>query len=102
MQNTNVDEVGKKIYSNFGEDISAATVLTMTLEPEEGQKIEVTPILETANKDVGDETFLAKQFVSHTATLEEFPYVGRWRVKSTATIAGVVKVARYVFFRVMA
>ena len=102
MQNINIDGVGQKIYSNFGVDISAATVLTMTLEPEQGQKIEVTPILETANKDVGDDKFLANQFVSHTTTLEQFPFVGRWRVKSTATTAGVVKVARYVFFRVMA
>ena len=47
-------EYGQLIYVNFGEDISAATELTIILEPKVGTAIETTTgvSLGTANIDI--------------------------------------------------
>jgi hypothetical protein len=101
MQIINQDGEGEKLYLNFGRDVSTATAFTMNLQPEVGDDIDVTPVLETSDTWVGDQLMEANYFVSHTTTTDMFSdYTGRWRMKGTATISGVIYTAEYVNFMV--
>ena len=103
MQIINKDAYGGKLYVNFGRDISAATTLTLKLQPEVGADIGVTPTLETSDAWVGDEQFDANQFVSYTITDGMFDnYVGRYRAKATATVGSTVYSTEYKLFEVTA
>jgi hypothetical protein len=75
----------------------------MTIEPEKGEKQLVTPVLlGTANVDVGNQTFLANQYVVYTTEAEQFKNTGRWRAKATATISSSdIRATDYILFRVM-
>ena len=82
-----MDASGGVLRVNFRQDISTATAFTMTLEPEVGEKLDKVPTLGTVDVDVGDETFLANQYVNYTTLADDFTYVGRWRKKATATLS---------------
>ena len=92
---------GELLRVNFGRDISTATSFSMILEPNVGEKLEVTPVLGAADVDVGDEEFLADQYVEYSTTADMFLYAGRWRAKAVATLPAEVVATNYVFFRVM-
>jgi hypothetical protein len=101
MQIISQDEEGQKLYLDFGIDILSNTALTMNFEPKVGDDIDVTPTLETSNLWVGDKQFLANQFVSYTVTTDMFSdYTGKWRMKATATVSGVIYSTQYVDFQV--
>jgi hypothetical protein len=100
MQKFNIDSVSQIIRVDLGQDISAATVLTMTLEPNVGDKVEVTPTVGVSDVGVGDQTFLANEYVEYALQAEEFDYVGRWRAKATAKLASSTVASDYVLFRV--
>ena len=104
MQNFNKDDVGAKLYINFGEDISTATSYGMTIEPERGPKQEVTPTLGTSDVTVGNQDFLANQYVYYALTSEQFENdVGRARAKAKASFSSTdIRSTDYVMFRVMA
>jgi hypothetical protein len=72
----------------------------MEMQPERGDKVEVTPVLGTTEIQVGDETFLANRYVSHTITSGQLEYVGKWKMKATAKLSSTeVKATKYIFFR---
>jgi hypothetical protein len=103
MQTINQDGQDTKIYLNFGRDLSSNTALTMSLEPERGDDIDVTPTIETSDMWLEDEYLTANYYVSYTITEDMFEdYTGRWRVKGTATIDSVIYPAEYKYFMVTA
>jgi len=87
MPDYNYLEYGQVIYVNFGEDISAATELTIILEPKLGTVIEETATLGTANIDVNDETYLANEYIKYTIQENDLDYAGLWRKKGKAKLA---------------
>lgn len=102
MINFNIDSFGQKLRVNFDQDVSAATLFSMELEPEHGDTLTKTPTLGAVEVDVGDETFLANQYVEYTVEAGIFDdWVGRWRAKAIATLAGETIATEYRFFRVM-
>ena len=105
MQTINVSAYGQKLRTNFGVDISSASVLTVALQPQttETDSLAKTPTLGTTDTVVGDETYLANQFTEYTVVDGDFDdYIGLWRMKSTALISSVLTVTNYEYFRVMA
>lgn len=105
MQIVNKEGYGEKIYLNFGLDISSNTALTMTIEPEKGSDIDVTPTLETADTWVNDQLYEANQFVSYTITdgmFDDFDIENaiRCRMKGTATVGSAVYTAEYKYLQV--
>lgn len=87
MQIINQDSEGKKLYINFGFDVSSATAFTMEMQPKVGGSVNVTPTLETSNTWVTDKQLIANEFVSYTTTADMFSdYTGKWRMKATATV----------------
>lgn len=101
MINYNQDAYGNVLYCNFGEDISSATTLTMTIEPKRGDSKELTPTLGTSDVTIGDETYTANYYVYYTVTDGLFDiYKGKWRKKATALISGVKKSTPWTLFNV--
>ena len=102
MINFNKDAYGQKLRVNFGQDISAATALTMTIEPQVGEKQSLTPTLGTSDVNVGDERYSANQSVEYTTTDGQFDvYVGLWRKKASALVGSEMISVDYTQFRVM-
>ena len=100
MISFNIDSYGGKLRVNFGQDISAGTAFTMTIQPEKGESQELTPTLGTSDTDVGDETYLENEFVEFTITDGLFTTAGQWRKKAVATVGGVDIGTQYSYFRV--
>ena len=106
MPELNKNEYGQTIYINFGEDVSTATAFNFILEPKQGEKLERSAsdgvILGTSNVDVGDEAYLANQYISYTIKENDLDYAGQWRKKAEATISATKKViSDYDFFEVL-
>lgn len=89
--NYNKDEYGKKIYVNFGEDISTATELTLILEPMIGDSKEKTTsdgvAVGTSNVDVDDQTYIANEYIEYTTADGDLDYAGQWRKKGKAQLS---------------
>ena len=111
MQNFNKDGFGQKLYINFNQDVSTATAFEVKLQPEVGQTLERTGVLETSDLYVGDEKYLANEFVSYTIQdgdftqtddlgTPSFTKVGRWRAKCVATLPGSTIATDFELFRV--
>jgi len=102
MPDYNYLEYGQLIYVNFGEDISAATELTIILEPKVGTAIEETATLGTVNIDVNDETYLANEYVKYTIQENDLDYAGLWRKKGKAKLSTTnIVVSDFTTFTVM-
>jgi hypothetical protein len=103
MINYNQNSFGQKLRVNFGENVSSATACQLDLQPESGEIIEKIPVLGTVDVDVGDETFLANEYVEYTTEEDVFEdWTGRWRAKAIATLSGETIATEYVLFRVTA
>ena len=100
MQSFNIDSKGEKIRINLGSDISTATALSMELLPHFGTELNATPTLGTVDVYVGDEKFLANQYVEFTTTEAMFDYIGRWKMKAIATLPSEVIASDFIYFRV--
>lgn len=89
--NYNKSEYGQMIYANLGQDISAASELTMLLEPKIGETQEKVisdgVAVGTANVDVNDETYLANEYISYTIKEDDLDYAGLWRNKGKAKLS---------------
>ena len=96
MANLNKGETGQTIFANLGEDVSTATAYKFILEPKLGTKLEKVDAdgvtLGTANVDVGDETYLANQYVKYTTQDGDLSYSGQWRLKGEATMSATNQV----------
>ena len=101
MQTYNKDAYGYKIYADFGEDVSASTAFTMTIIPQEGEEIAVTPTIETSDVTVGDQTYTGNEVVSYTVESGKFDdYAGRYRFMATALVGTEMKVTPWQEFRI--
>lgn len=96
MANLNKGETGQVLYANLGEDVSSATAYRFILEPKVGTKLEKVDAdgvaIGAANAEVGDETYLANQYITYTTKAGDLDYVGQWRIKGEATLSGTNKV----------
>lgn len=106
MANLNKSEYGQTIHINFSEDISSATAFNFILEPKQGEKLEKTAadgvVLGTSNVDVGDETYVANQYISYTVKEGDLDYAGQWRKKAEATMSATNKITTdYELFEVL-
>jgi hypothetical protein len=102
MINYNQDSFGQKLRVNFRQDVSTATAYTLEMQPESGETVEKVPALGTVDVDVGDETFLANQYVEYTIEENVFDdYAGRWRAKAIATLPTETISTNYMFFGVL-
>jgi len=101
MISFNKDANGQKIRVNFNRVVSTGTAFEMTLEPKVGEPFTVVSTLGTADVVVGDEKFLANEFVEFTTTTELFiTYIGIWRKKATATLPAEIVASPFTQFRV--
>lgn len=84
----NYGEYGSILYINLGVDITAATSLTVVMEPERGEAKTFTSNIAvgTANTDVDDKTYLAGEFMEYTLQDGDLDYVGQWRVRGSALV----------------
>ena len=100
-------EYGQVLYANLGQDVSAATAYEFILQPKHGIPTNgnskgnqpLNSIVRTgtdvtvgnSNVEVGDETYLANQYIQYTIKENDLDIVGRWRIKGTATISATNK-----------
>ena len=92
----NEGETGQVLRVNLGEDISAATALGFTLQPKYGESIEKTQLsgvsVGTSNVDVGDNTYLANQYLEYTIATDDLDFSGQFRMKGSATLSSSNKI----------
>ena len=96
-------ETGQIIRVDMGQDVSSNTSLQFIMQPKTG-----TPKNNSSNEDypnsivrtssdgvvvgssdieVGDETYLANQYLEYTTLTDDLSQSGLWRVKGTATLS---------------
>ena len=103
MISFNQDAHGGKLRVNFNQDISGADSYKMTVEPREGAPARLVSGVELGkvDVDVGDETFLANEYLEHTTVADEFKeYLGLWRARGSALYVAENRVNNYETFRV--
>ncbi len=92
----NKNEFGQLVFTNLGQDISAANSFTFILEPQRGKKLERTVsngvVIGTVDITVGDERFLANQYLQYTILEGDLDYVGAWRLKGEVVLSSTNKV----------
>lgn len=100
----NKGEYGSKLYVNLGVDISAATDLTVILEPRRGDEKEFTTnvAVGTANTEVDDNEFLANQFLEYTIQEDDIDEIGQWRARGSALVGTELVKSDFVRFTVLA
>jgi len=100
----NQGEYGQVLRVNFGEDISTNTALELTIQPKHGaSKTIVTGVaLGTSNAEVGDDTFLANEFITYTLIANDLNFKGQFRMKGKATMSTTkVIISDYVYITVL-
>lgn len=85
--NINKDEYGQTLRVNLGEDVSTATSYEFILEPKFGDKLEKVGILGTVNITVGDEDWLANEYIEYVTIDGDIDHAGQWRMKGIATMS---------------
>ena len=101
MQTHNKDAYGYKLYCDFGEDVSASTEFTMTITPQRGDDITVTPSIEATANTVGERTYAANKHVSYTVPSGKFDsFVGRYRMMATALVGTEMKASKWQEFKI--
>ena len=102
MPSINKDEYGQTLRVNFGEDVSAATAYNFIIEPKFGDKLEKTGTLGTSNVEVGDETYLANEYIEYITEDGDIDQAGQWRMKAEATMSSTEKLSTdYQLFTVL-
>jgi len=83
MSNLNYNEIGQVIRVNAGLDISLSTP-TLILLPEVGEVKEITQGVTIPDVDmvVGNETYLADQYIEYSTIDGDLDYTGRWKKKA--------------------
>lgn len=109
MSALNAFEYGQVLRANIGQDVSTNTSLTFILQPKEGVPKNVTSgqnlvnaIYRTQNDGVtvgasdvvvGDETYLANEYLEYTLQEEDLSLPGLWRVKGEAQLSPTGRVS---------
>jgi hypothetical protein len=102
MTNINNGEYGQTLRVSFNEDVSTATAYNFVLEPKYGDKLEKTGTLGTVNIDVGDETWLANEYIEYILADGDIDQDGQWRKKGEATMSATDKrITDYSYFTVL-
>jgi len=91
MPELNKDEYGQILTVNFATDLSTATELKMYIQPKYGEELEKTATLGTVNISVGDENYLANQYIVYTTQDGDIDQSGQWRKKGTAQMNSTTK-----------
>lgn len=91
MANLNRLETGNIIYVNLGEDISTSTVFSLMIQPRIGDTLEPNQgsgvIIGTSDVDVGDQKYLANQYLQYTFKTGDLSVAGQWRIKAEAVLS---------------
>lgn len=104
MSNLNFKEVGQVIRVNLNKDIFGTTP-TLILEPEVGQKKEITEGVTIPNVEVitDGERFCPSEYIEYFTKEEDLDYVGRWRKKAKIEISSTnIEQTNFTKFRVLA
>lgn len=92
----NVGEYGQMLYANIGENVTGATEYTVILEPQVGEtKTKTTAngvALGTANITVGDQQYLANQYLEYITVPDDIDYEGQWQIKGAADMSPTQKI----------
>ncbi len=108
MANLNTFEFGQVVRADIKQDVSSNTGLTFMLQPKEGRPKNANASLDeprnavvrtqadgvvvgTANVVVGDETFLANQYLEYTLKQDDLSIPGIWRFKGEAQLSSTVR-----------
>lgn len=120
MPSFNKFEYGLVIRSNIGQDVLTNEGLEMTIQPEVGASMNATangfdipvgaivvknPVVTVGEVDVevGDETFLANEYLEYTIQPNDLSKSGIWRVKGSVNISATKRVVSdFVRFTVLA
>jgi hypothetical protein len=109
MPSLNTNEYGQVLRANIGQDVSTATGYTFVLQPKVGQSTNTNATastqpdgavirtgtdvtLGTTDVTVGDETYLANQYVNYTVKENDLSHSGLWRFKGEATMSTTNKI----------
>lgn len=104
MGSLNFKEIGQPIRINLGEDISLA-IPTLILQPQVGETKEITEDVTIPSVDVtvGDQTFLADQYIEYFTKEDDIDYIGQWRDKAKLNFSPTsILQTDYVRFTVLA
>lgn len=106
MPKLNKDEFGQTLYINMGENVLAASEITMILEPKIGLSKEkvtsdgVTVGVTTIN--VHQETLLANEYLQYTIKEGDLDYAGLWRKRGKAKLTSTnIIISDYIRFTVL-
>ena len=108
MANLNRFEYGQIVRANIGVDVSTNTGLEFILQPKSGAPINATTVLDqplnailrtgsdgvvvgTVNIAIGDETFLANEYLEYTTLPDDLSISGLWRIKGAAQLSATNK-----------
>jgi len=95
MQDLNVGEYGQVLRINFNADLTTATSYGFTLQPKFGVAIEkdnTTGVtIGTSNTQVGENTYLANEFIEYTIEPEQLKEAGQYRMKADAVFPNGIK-----------
>ena len=119
MPSFNIFAYGPVIRANLRQDVSTNTGLEMTIQPEVGASKNALRVnnnkhrgavvvnnpdvtVGTVDVVVGDETFLANEYLEYTIKADDLSKPGIWRVKGAADISATDRViGDYVRFTVL-
>lgn len=94
-------ETGQIIRVDLGQDISTNTGTLFILQPQVGTPkndakntdypnsiVRANATVGTVDIEVGDETYLANQYLEYTTVTDDLSSSGIWRAKGVATVSG--------------
>lgn len=91
MASLNIGEYGQVVRVNMKIDVSTNSGLNMKLEPKIGVKLNVDVsdgvVVGTVNVTVGDEQYLANEYLEYTIKDGDIKTSGRWRLRGEAQLS---------------
>ncbi len=91
MASLNIGEYGQILRVNMKLDVSTNTGLNFKLEPKIGKKHNFTEadgvVVGTTNVVVGDQQYLANQYLEYTVRDGNIHISGRWRLRGEVQLA---------------
>jgi len=95
MTNLNKDEFGQVLRANIGLNVSVNIGLEFILEPRIGKALTKADVdgvtVGTNDVVVGDQTFMANEYIEYTTQDGDIDQSGVWRIKGAAQISSSVK-----------
>jgi hypothetical protein len=106
MTQLNKDEFGQTIYIDMGENVLAATELTIVIEPRLGtlkEKLNADGVtVGTTNITVDNVDLLANEYLQYTIKADDLDFAGLWRKKGKALLTATnIVISDYTRFTVL-